>query len=295
MPHPLDHDSADPGDVRLHAFRVTFPGGALVPALGQGTWFMGEQARKRDDEVAALRTGLDLGMTLIDTAEMYASGGAEEVVGEAIAGRRDQAFIVSKVLPSNASRRGTVAACERSLRRLRTDRVDLYLLHWRGSYPLAETLEAFATLQRDGKIAHWGVSNFDVNDMEELVEVAGGEAVETNQVLYNLTRRGIEFDLLPWSQQRGIPVMAYSPIEQGRLLGNPTLKRIAIAHAATPAQVALRWALRERHVIAIPKAGTIAHVQENRRALDLTLTAEDFAALDRAFPPPKGPQPLEML
>ena len=288
MPHPSAHGFANPA-------LITFPGGTQVPALGQGTWFMGEQARKRDAEVAALRAGLDLGMTLIDTAEMYADGGAEEVVGEALAGRRDQAVIVSKVLPSNASRCGTVAACERSLRRLDTDRIDLYLLHWRGSHPLAETLEAFATLQRDGKIAHWGVSNFDLDDMQELVALAGGNEVATNQVLYNLTRRGIEYDLLPWSQQRRIPVMAYSPIEQGRLLGNATLKRIAAAHGATPAQVALRWVLREPHVIAIPKAGTVAHVQENRKALDLVLTAEDVAALDRAFPPPRGPQPLEML
>ena len=275
--------------------QITFPNGTQVPALGQGTWFMGEQVRMRDAEVAALRAGVDLGLTLIDTAEMYADGGAEEVVGEALAGRREQAFIVSKVLPGNASRRGTVLACERSLRRLRTDRIDLYLLHWRGSYPLAETLEAFATLQRDGKIAHWGVSNFDPDDMEELVALAGGAGVATNQVLYNLTRRGIEYDLLPWSQQRGIPVMAYSPIEQGRVLGNATLKRVAAARGATPAQVALRWVLREPHVIAIPKAGTIAHVQENRNALDLVLTAEDLGALDRSFPPPRGPQPLEML
>ena len=275
--------------------RIELPSGDQVPALGQGTWYMGEQARKRKDEIAALRLGLELGLTLIDTAEMYASGAAEAVVGEAIAERRDEVFLVSKVLPSNASRRGTIAACEGSLRRLGTDCIDLYLLHWRGSVPLAETLEAFATLQDAGKIRHWGVSNFGVDDMEELVQLAGGAAAATNQVLYNLTRRGIEYDLLPWSQARAIPIMAYSPIEQGRLLKHPELRRIAAAHGATPAQVALAWVLREPGVIAIPKAGTPAHVQENRAALDLRLTPQDHAALDRAFPPPDRPQPLEML
>jgi diketogulonate reductase-like aldo/keto reductase len=274
---------------------VALPSGSRVPALGQGTWFMGEQARKRKDEVAALRAGIDLGLTLIDTAEMYAEGGAEEVVGAAIAGRRDEVFLVSKVLPSNASRRGTVSACERSLGRLGVQCIDLYLLHWRGSVPLAETLEAFATLQRDGKIRSWGVSNFDNADMEELVALAGGSACDTNQVLYNLTRRGIEYDLLPWCESRAIPAMAYSPIEQGRLLGNSALQRVARAHGATAAQVALAWVLRRPGVIAIQKAGRVAHVEENRRALDLHLTPEDLAALDRAFPPPRGPQPLEML
>lgn len=278
------------------AVRTTkLPSGEPVPVLGQGTWHMGESARERNNEVAALRAGLDLGLTLIDTAEMYGNGGAEEVVAEAVAGRRDETFIVSKVLPENASERGAVAACERSLKRLKTDRIDLYLLHWRGSPPLAGTLKAFAALKRDGKIRHWGVSNFDMSDMEELWALPGGRECASNQVLYNLRRRGIEHDVLPECQKRGVPVMAYSPVEQGRLLDHPALGDIAKAHGATPAQVALAWVMRAAGVIAIPKAGTIAHVQENRAALDLALTKDDLAALDRAFPPPKGPRPLEML
>jgi len=271
------------------------PSGETVPVLGQGTWHMGESARARKNEAAALRAGLDLGLTLIDTAEMYGSGGAEEVVAEAIAGRRDETFIVSKVLPENASERGTIAACEKSLKRLKTDRIDLYLLHWRGSPPLAGTLKAFAALKRDGKIRHWGVSNFDISDMEEMWALPSGKECATNQVLYNLRRRGIEHDVLPWCQQHTIPVMAYSPVEQGRLLDNRALAEIAKAHGATPAQVALAWVMRASGVIAIPKAGTIAHVQENRAALDLKLSKDDLAALDKAFPPPKGPRPLEML
>ena len=271
------------------------PSGEPVPVLGQGTWHMGESARERKNEVAALRAGLDLGLMLIDTAEMYASGGAEEVVAEAIAGRRDEAFIVSKVLPENATERGTIAACERSLKRLKTDCIDLYLLHWRGSPPLAGTLKAFEALVRDGKIRRWGVSNFDMSDMEELWALPGGGAVTTNQVLYNLRRRGIEHDVLPWCRQRGIPIMAYSPVEQGRLLDHRALADIAKAHNATAAQVALAWVMREPGIIAIPKAGTIAHVKENRAALDLSLTKDDLAALDRAFPPPAGARPLEML
>ncbi|OTA40500.1 MAG: oxidoreductase, partial [Symbiobacterium thermophilum] len=246
---------------------LSLPSGERVPVLGQGTWMMGESRRSRREEVEALRLGLDLGMTLIDTAEMYADGGAEEVVAEAIAGRRDQVFLVTKVLPGNASRRGTIEACERSLRRLRTDRIDLYLLHWRGRYPLAETLEAFAELVRAGKIRYWGVSNFDTDDMEELTGLPGGAAVATNQVLYNLSRRGIEYDLLPWCRERRIPIMAYSPIEQGRILGNPALRRVAARHGATPAQVALAWLLRQKDVMVIPKAGRPEHVRENRAAL----------------------------
>jgi diketogulonate reductase-like aldo/keto reductase len=269
--------------------------GEAVPALGQGTWGMGEYAPRRAAEVAALRAGLDLGMRLIDTAEMYGDGEAEVVVGEAIAGRRDEVFIVGKVLPSNATRQGTVAACERSLERLDTDRIDLYLLHWRGGTPLAETLEAFTSLQAAGKIRLWGVSNFDVLDMKELLALPGGREVETNQVLYNPTRRGIEFDLLPMCRERSIPVMAYSPIEQGRLLGKRELRDIAARHQATPAQVALAWVLRHNDMIAIPKASNPDHVRENRAALDLKLTPEDLAALDKAFPPPTRPQPLEML
>jgi diketogulonate reductase-like aldo/keto reductase len=271
------------------------PSGEAVPVLGQGTWYMGEDDRRRRDEVAALRLGLDLGMTLIDTAEMYGDGAAEELVGEAIAGRRDEAFLVTKVLPQHASRRGTIEACERSLRRLATDRIDLYLLHWRGGTPLGETLRAFEALVEAGKIRHWGVSNFDLSDMEELVGLPGGERVATNQVLYNLTRRGIEWDLLPWCRERGVPIMAYSPIEQGRLLRSNALATIAARHGATPAQIALAWVLRQDGVIAIPKAGTPAHVRENRAALDIHLTGEDLAELDRAFPPPDGPTPLEMI
>jgi len=242
-----------------------------------------------------LRLGLDLGMTLIDTAEMYGDGAAEELVGEVIAGRRDKLFLVSKVLPSHARRLGTIAACEGSLRRLRTDRLDLYLLHWRGEAPLEETLAAFSVLVRAGKIRYWGVSNFDLSDMEELVSLPGGSSVATNQVLYNLTRRGIEYNLLPWCTKRGIPIMAYSPIEQRRLLEEPALQNVAERHGATPAQVALARVLRQEKVIAIPKAATPAHVEENRGALDLRLTREDLAELDRAFPPPDRPVPLEMI
>lgn len=273
---------------------VRLPSGETVPALGQGTWYFGEDARQGQDEIAALRLGLDLGMTLIDTAEMYANGGAERIVGEAIRGRRDEVFLVSKVLPQNASLRGTVAACEASLRRLQTDRLDLYLLHWRGNYPLRETLEAFARLTEQGKIRYWGVSNFDVDDMEELVGLPGGGAVATNQVLYNLTRRAIEWDLLPWSRERGIPVMAYSPIEQGRLLSERVLGEVAERHRVTPAQIALAWVLRSG-AIAIPRARSLDHVRENRAALDISLTKQDLADLDRAFPPPRGKRPLEML
>lgn len=273
----------------------SFPSGAAVPVLGQGTWCMAERPPQRAAEIAALRRGIDLGMNLIDTAEMYTDGEAEELVGEAIAGRRDEVFLVSKVLPENASRRGTIAACERSLKRLGTDRLDLYLLHWRGRHPLAETLDALLTLQRDGKIRDWGVSNFDVDDMEELASLPGGDGVATNQVLYNLTRRGIEFDLLAWCRKRGIPVMAYSPIEQGRLVGHRALRDIAARHDATTAQVALAWTLREKGVVAIPKAASAAHVEENRAALDLKLSQHDLAELGRAFPPPEGPMPLEMI
>jgi len=274
---------------------VSLTGGERVPALGLGTWHMGERAQARGAEAAALRRGLDLGLELIDTAEMYGEGGAEEVVGEAMAGRRDEVFLVSKVYPHNASAAGAVAACERSLARLATDRIDLYLLHWRGGVPLAETLEGFERLRAAGKIRHWGVSNFDVSDMEELVGLAGGSGAATDQVLYNLTRRGIEYDLLPWCRERNLPVMAYSPIEQGRLLSRPELKRVAALHGATPAQVALAWALRQDGVIAIPRAATPAHARENRGALDLRLAEQDLAALDRAFPPPTAARPLEVL
>jgi diketogulonate reductase-like aldo/keto reductase len=256
---------------------------------------MAEQKRQRSDEIAALRTGLDLGLTLIDTAEMYADGGAEELVAEAIEDRRDQVFIVTKVLPSHATRRGTVAACERSLRRLQTDRIDLYLLHWREDTPLDQTLEAFEQLLAAGKIRLWGVSNFDVSDMGELIGLQGGGAVATDQVLYNLSRRGIEHELLPWCRQRGIPIMAYSPFEEGPLVRRRALQTIARKHDASPAQVALAWVVRQDGAIAIPKAGTPEHVRENRAALDLRLSNADLAELDRAFPPPSRPTPLDVL
>jgi diketogulonate reductase-like aldo/keto reductase len=274
---------------------LALPGGERVPALGQGTWRMGENSSRRAAEAAALRLGLDLGMTLVDTAEMYGDGGAETVVAEAIAGRRDEVFLVSKVLPQNASRAGTIAACERSLRRLRTDRIDLYLLHWRGGIALGETLAGFDALQRDGKIRHWGVSNLDADDMAELTGIAGAAAVATNQVLYNLSRRGIEHDLLPWCRERGIPIMAYSPVEQGRLLGIKGLARVAARRRASPAQVALAWLLGQPGVMVIPKAGRPEHVRENRAAADLALSEADRAELDRAFPPPRERTPLAML
>jgi diketogulonate reductase-like aldo/keto reductase len=258
---------------------------------------MAERRSRRAEEIAALHAAVDAGMTVIDTAEMYADGAAEELVGEALNGRRREIFLVSKVLPQNASRRGTVAACEASLRRLQTDRLDLYLLHWRGRIPLAETLEAFDTLKRDGKIRHWGVSNFDVDDMEELValEALSGSSVATNQVLYNLTRRGVEHDLLPWCRARRISVMAYSPLEQGRLLTNKTLNALADRLNATSPQIALAWILRQPGVLAIPKAGHPDRVRENRRAIDVHLAADDLAALDRTFRPPTRKTPLEML
>ena len=257
-----------------------------------GIW---RKASPSEAEVVALRLGLELGMTLIATAEMSANGGAEEIVGAAIAGRRNDVFLVSKVLPHNATRRGTIAACERSLRRLQTDRLDLYLLHWRGDVPLEETLAGFESLIQDGKIRYWGVSNFDVADMEELVQLPGGGDVAANQVLYNLSRRGIEFDLLPLCRERHIPIMAYSPIEQGRILGQPALQSVAARHSATPAQVALAWLLRQDGLMVIPKASTMEHVRENRGALDVRLTKKDLADLDHAFLSPTVKKPLEML
>lgn len=274
---------------------VTLPDGTRVPALGQGTWRMGEDGRARKAEVAALRLGIELGLTLIDTAEMYGEGGAEEVVGEAIKGRRDGLFIVSKVYPHNAGRRAVVAACERSLNRLGIDTIDLYLLHWRGSVPLAETVEGFEALKRDGKIARWGVSNLDVADLEELWSV-GGTACATNQVLYNLAERGIEFDLIPWCARRNVPIMAYSPVGQGgRMLRHKALAEVAARHGATAAQVALAWTLRLPGVIAIPKAADTAHVRANAASLALRLTEEDYATLDAAFPSPQRKRPLAIL
>ncbi len=274
---------------------LRLPGGDKVPVLGLGTWGMGEARTSGPDMVTALRLGLDLGMTLIDTAEMYGEGGAEEVVGKAIAGRRDGVFLVSKVYPHNATRQGAVAACERSLKRLGTDRLDLYLLHWRGDVPLAETLEAFQTLRRAGKIRHYGVSNFGIADMAELWSLPGGADTAANQVLYNLTRRGIEWDLLPWCRERRLPVMAYSPIEQGRILRKRALGELARRRGVAPAQMALAWLLTREPVIVIPKAGRPEHVRENRAALDLVLAPDELAELDRAFPPPDRARPLEML
>lgn len=272
--------------------QITFPSGEAIPVLGQGTWHMAEDPRRRTDEIAALRLGIDLGMSLIDTAEMYADGGAEELVGEAVVGRRNEVFLVTKVLPENASLRRTVDACDRSLTRLGVDEIDLYLLHWRGSIPLDETLEAFDALMSTGKIRNWGVSNFDVEDMEELIALPGGDAVATDQVLYNLQHRGIEFDLLPWCARQNVPIMAYSPIEQGRILDNPMLKSLAAKHDATPAQIALAWVLRSKNVCAIPQASRPAHVRENHAALDIRLSTLDLAELDRAFPPPTRKEPL---
>lgn len=274
---------------------TTLPSGVAVPVLGQGTWKMGERRERFAGEVAALRLGIELGMTLIDTAEMYASGGAEKVVAEAIAGRRDDVFLVSKVLPSNARRAATIRACEASLRRLGTERIDLYLLHWRENVPLAETVDAFETLKASGKIGHWGVSNFDVGDIEELTALDKGEAVAANQVLYHPGSRGIDFDLLPWQRRRGIPVMAYSPLGEGELAGDPRLRAVAERHGATAAQVALAWTLRGGGVIAIPKASQEGHVRANRAAADIRLTEEDLAAIDAAFPPPRRKVPLAMV
>lgn len=261
---------------------------------------MGQDPSQRETEIAALRLGMDLGMTLIDTAEMYGEGGAEEIAGDAIAGRRAEAFVVSKVYPHNATRPGAIQACERSLRRLKTDYIDLYLLHWRGDVPLSETLDAFQHLKEQGKIRDYGVSNFDVADMEEASALPGGDEIASNQVLYNPFYRGIEFDLVPWCRERGIPIMAYSPVghkaaEQKRLFGNRTLKSIAARYNATPAQVALAWLLTQPDLIAIPKASRPDHIRENRAALDLKLAHSDLEEIDEAFPPPNRKVPLETL
>jgi diketogulonate reductase-like aldo/keto reductase len=274
---------------------VRLPAGESIPVMGLGTWYLGEDPIRRASELAALRLGIDRGLTLIDTAEMYGNGAAEVLVGEAIAGRRDEVFLVSKVLPSHASYADTIEACRQSLRRLGTERLDLYLLHWRGPVPLEQTVRAFEELVRLGMIRYWGVSNFGIHDMAELLSVPGGVAVQTDQVLYNLTRRGIEYDLLPTLQEQGIPVMAYSPIEQGRLLRHPTIVAVANRNEATPAQVALAWLMTRDGVNVIPRAGTREHVLENRAAVDLRLTEPDLRMLDEAFPPPRRPQSLEML
>lgn len=275
--------------------QVRLPRGDRVPALGLGTWRYGEDAALRASEIATIRRSLELGMTLIDTAEMYGEGASESLIGEALAGRRDQAFIVTKVYPHNASRKGALAACERSLKRLRTDRIDLYLLHWRGSVPFAETIEAFESLQQAGKIRHFGVSNLDLDDMREWWRVQGGEQVAVNQLLYNLTRRGIEFDLLPWLREKGVPVMAYSPIEQARLLRHRQLADFAKRYGMTPAQAALAWLLAADDIIAIPKTSDPGRLEENFAALEHPLSREQLAELDAMFPPPQEASALEML
>lgn len=274
--------------------RVTLPGGETVPALGQGTWMMGESPGRREAEIAALRRGVELGLTLIDTAEMYGEGASESLIGEALGALRDDLFLVSKVYPHNAGRERLPRSLEASLRRLKTDRLDLYLLHWRGAVPLAETVAAMEAMKQAGKIRYWGVSNLDADDMAELM-AAGGSGCAVDQVLYNPGRRGPEFDLLPWLRKRRIPLMAYSPIEQGRLVASEPLRGIADRLGATPAQVALAWCLRDADIIAIPKAGSPAHVEDNRRALDLVLDDEDRRSLDRAFPLPKRKTSLDML
>lgn len=274
---------------------VTLRNGVPLPALGLGTWQMGEDRRLAEKEIDALKHGIDIGLTLIDTAEMYGEGAAEEIVGQAIEGRQQDLFLVSKVYPWNASHEGTIAACERSLRRMKTDHIDLYLLHWRGEHSLEETVGAFEELRRQGKIGAWGVSNFDLGDMEELLALPDGTNCAVNQVLYNLSRRGIEYDLLPWCQERGIAVMAYSPIEQGRLARNDALIHIAKAYQATPAQIALAFLLERDGVIAIPKSSRPERVTENRQAASIELTDEDLDALDAAFPPPNRSTPLEMI
>jgi diketogulonate reductase-like aldo/keto reductase len=274
---------------------IPLPSGGKVPTLGLGTWRMGESARNRQTEITALKYGLELGMTLIDTAEMYGEGGAETVIAEAIAACRASVFLVSKFYPHNATRKGVIAACDRSLGRLKTDYLDLYLLHWRSSVSLLETLDALESLKTAGKIRDYGVSNFDAADMEEAYALHQGKAIATNQVLYNLSRRGIEWDLLPWCREHRIPIMAYSPIEQGRLLKHPTLKAIAQQHGVTSAQIAIAWLLQQEGVIVIPKSSTLAHLEQNYAALDIQLSPEELQRLDDAFPPPRKPTPLQIL
>jgi aldehyde reductase len=275
--------------------RVALPSGETVPALGQGTWYFGEDPDRRQDEIASIRRGIDLGLTLIDTAEMYGEGLSERLVGEAIAGQRDKVFIVSKVYPHNASRRAMHTACNNSLKRLRIDAIDLYLLHWPGEVPIAETVEAFEALKRDGKIRHWGVSNLDLEQMKMLWSQPGGQAVQANQVLYNLGQRGIEWDLLPWLGRHRIPVMAYSPFEHGRLLRSRALAGFSKKHGMTPAQVAIAWLLAQDGVIAIPKTGSVKRLEENAAALERPLTQAQLRELDSLFAPPNGPSPLAMI
>ena len=281
--------------VRTALPTVALADGQVVPALGLGTWKMGERAGHAAREIAALQAGVGLGLTLIDTAEMYGEGGAEKIVARAIAGRRDEIFVISKVYPHNASAKGTIAACERSLARLATDRIDLYLLHWRGRIPLAETVDAFERLRRAGKIVRWGVSNFDVDDINELLSLPDGARCAANQVLYNLDERGIEWRLRALCHQRGMPIIAYSPLGQGALLNRRKLATLAAPYNLTPAQFALAWLLGQHEVIAIPQSSNVAHVTECRAAADVRLPPEAFAAVDAAFPPPRRARPLAML
>ncbi|MDX6703375.1 MAG: hypothetical protein QOF26_3601 [Baekduia sp.] len=274
---------------------TALPSGATIPVLGQGTWHLGQGRHPREEEIAALRTGIDLGMTLIDTAEMYGDGASEQLVGEAIADRRDEVFLVDKVLPNHATEHGTIAACQASLARLGTDHLDLFLLHWRGSVPLQATVNAFEELRGAGLVRDWGVSNFGLPDMLELMEIDGGRRCAADEVLYNLTRRGIEWDLLPWCVAEGRPIIAYSPIEQGRLVGHPVLRFIGHKHHATSAQVALAWVVAHKGVCAIPEAGSPEHVRQNRATLDIRFDEDDIVKLDSAFPPPSMPVPLEVL
>ncbi|WLT09761.1 aldo/keto reductase [Bartonella apihabitans] len=274
---------------------VTFPNCSIVPALGQGTWGMGEGISPAETEADSLRAGLDLGLKLIDTAEMYGNGGSERVVGKALVGRRDDAFVVSKVLPSHASRKGTIEACERSLKNLKIEQIDLYLLHWQSSVPLSETVEALEKLVTQGKIGAWGVSNFDTALMENLAEIAPKGHIATNQILYNLSRRGPEFDLIPWCENHNIPVMAYAPIEQGRIMKNHDLLELAGKLNVAPSVLALAWVIRNPLMIAIPKTSSVKHLRENAKALAITLDHEVLQALDEIFLPPTRKQPLEVI
>lgn len=275
--------------------KVIFKNGAQLPSIGQGTWNMGDDPSKREEEIQTLRTGIELGLTVLDTAEMYGDGRSELLVGEAILGIRDKVFLISKVLPSHASLKGTKKACEESLKRLNTESLDLYLLHWQGRYPFSETVEAMLELQQEGKIRQWGVSNMDVKEMEEFYSVQGGDTCYANEVLYNLTRRGIEYDLIPWCQLHHLPIIAYSPVEQGRLLDNPVLGKIASRHDVTPAQVALAWVIRLSGILAIPKASTVKHVRENADSLKLELTENDLEELEKAFPATTRKKHLEII
>lgn len=274
---------------------ITLPAGETVPAMGLGTWHMGERIGDPATEARALSHGLDLGISVIDTAEMYGRGGAERVVARAIEGRREEVFIISKVLPHNASAKGTIEACEKSLQRMEVECIDLYLLHWPGRHPLADTVAAFQRLQCDGKIRYWGVSNFDTDDMAALWRIPGGDQCQINQILYNLSNRGVEWDLLPWCRNQAMPIMAYSPLDQGRLSSNAKLAEIAARHDATPSQIALAWTMRDEGVMTIPKASVLAHVDQNRAAWELVLEPEDLADLNIAFSPPNAKRSLSIL